>query len=162
MAADLDPPQPDKILNYPQNGKLTFLFRKKLTKSDLRMGLVLTQFSTDHLRSLPRPLLDAITGDGLTVWCYTPAIHQDVVLRSYPDVSGFRFKKPGWYRIAEANRLPVGEQIDCWALYDAEDGPHGNLSFLIQPVGDSVVPREAASGSGGAETSSESRSGSAF
>ncbi|XP_056164384.1 uncharacterized protein LOC130137390 [Syzygium oleosum] len=147
-------PQPDKILNYPQNGALTFLFRKKLSNYDVTKGLVLTVISSYHLRSLPRPLLDVVAGDGLMVWCYTPAIHHDVVLRNHRDMPGFRFRKPGWDQVIAANGFLIGQEIDCWSLYDAEDGPHGTLSFLIQPVGDCGVPHEAAA-SGGAETSSE-------
>ncbi|KAL3731944.1 hypothetical protein ACJRO7_028755 [Eucalyptus globulus] len=59
-------------------------------------------------------------------------MHQCVVLRKHLDMS----------------------RIHCWALNDAEDGPHGNLSFMIQPVDEIGVPHEAASGE--AETSSES------
>ncbi|XP_056164385.1 uncharacterized protein LOC130137391 [Syzygium oleosum] len=152
--AGVSDPQPDKILNYPQNGELIFLFRKKLISYDFQRALVLTAFSSYHLRSLPGLLLDVITGDGLMVWCYTPAIHRGVVLRSHRDMPNFQFKKSGWDQIVAANGFLIGQLIDCWALYDAEDGLHGNLSFLIQPVGDCGVPHEAASG--GAETSSES------
>ncbi|XP_048135112.1 uncharacterized protein LOC125315100 [Rhodamnia argentea] len=141
--ADAPIPQPDKILNYPQNGELEFLFRKKLTSSDMRTGLILTSYSNYYLRHLPRPLLDVITGDGLTVWCYTPAIHHSgAVLKGH--TTYFRFKKTGWEQISAANGFLTEQEIDCWSLYDAEDGPHGNLRFLIQSVGDHVVPEEAA------------------
>ncbi|XP_056164383.1 uncharacterized protein LOC130137389 [Syzygium oleosum] len=145
--AGVSDPQPDKILNDPQNGPLTFLFRKKLTRSDFIRGLVLTVYSNYHLRNLPRPLLDLIAEDGLAVWCYTPAIHHDgIILKTNPDMTNFRFQKSGWDQIVVANRFLIGQEIDCWSLYDAEDGLHGNLSFLIQSVGDYVVPHEAASG----------------
>ncbi|KAL3731942.1 hypothetical protein ACJRO7_028753 [Eucalyptus globulus] len=149
-------PQPDKILDYPQNGELVYLFRKELTGSDVERGLILTELSNFHLRNLPRPLLDAIAGDGLIVWCSTPAIHHSgIVLRNNPDMTRyFRFRKLGWDQIVAENRFLVGQEIDCWYLYDAEDGTHGKLSFLIRPVGDSVVPHEAASG--GTATSSQS------
>ncbi|KAL3731943.1 hypothetical protein ACJRO7_028754 [Eucalyptus globulus] len=148
-------PQPDKILNYPQNGELKYLFRKKLTGSDVKRGLALTAYSNYHLRNLPRPLLDVIARDGLMVWCYTPAVHHSgIVLKDNPDMTSFRFQKSAWDEIVVANRFHVGQEIDCWCLYDAEDGLHGNLRFLIQPVGDYVVPQEATSG----ETATSSQS----
>ncbi|KAI3423037.1 RING-type domain-containing protein [Psidium guajava] len=140
--------QPEKILNYPQNGRLTYLFRKILTTFDLEWGLVLTLSSIDYLETITHqtPLLDFAPGDGVTVQCYTPAMHHGVVLTNHVRNPRFRFKKSGWDQVAAANGLVAGQEIHCWALYDANDGPHGTLSFLIEPVGDPEVPEEAAPG----------------
>ncbi|KAI3423035.1 RING-type domain-containing protein [Psidium guajava] len=156
------PPQPDKILNYPQNGVLKYLFRKKLMISDLAIGLMLTHIPSSFLIGLSRQMLDAIMKDGLTVPCYTPAMHHRVLLTFDGLEASFRFQRSGgWDEIADENRFGIGHQIDCWSLYDAEDGPHGKLSFLIQPVESRVSFHVGsddeefhASASGGTDTSS--------
>ncbi|XP_048135111.1 uncharacterized protein LOC125315099 [Rhodamnia argentea] len=151
-------PQPDRILNYPQNGELKYLFRKKLTISDLAMGLILTRMPTNFLIGVSRGVLDAIMKDGLMVRCYTPAIHHHVVLTFDGHEASFRFQRSGgWDEIAEVNRFGIGHQIDCWSLYDAEDGPHGKLGFLVQRVGNRIGGSDEefhASASGGTATSS--------
>ncbi|KAI3423036.1 RING-type domain-containing protein [Psidium guajava] len=73
--------------------------------------------------------------------------HGGILLKSHAVY--FRFKKTGWDQIVVANGFLSGQEIDCWYLYDAEDGPRGSLRFLIQPVGDYMVPQEAASGGAG-------------
>ena len=66
------PPQPNQIPNFP-SGELHFLFRKKITRSDMQTGLILIRESNEYLRSLPQAMRDQINAFGLATMCYTPA-----------------------------------------------------------------------------------------
>ena len=65
------PPQPNQIPNFP-SGELHFLFRKKITRSDMQPGLILIRESNEYLRSLPQAMRDQINAFGLATMCYTP------------------------------------------------------------------------------------------
>ena len=65
------PPQPNQIPNFP-SGELHFLFRKKITRSDMQTGLILIRESNEYLRSLPQAMRDQINAFGLATMCYTP------------------------------------------------------------------------------------------
>ena len=65
------PPQPNQIPNFPY-GELHYLFRKKITRSDMQTGLILIRESNEYFRSLPQAMRDQINAFGLATMCYTP------------------------------------------------------------------------------------------
>lgn len=125
------PPQPNQIPNFP-SGELHYLFRKKITRSDMQTGLILIRESNEYLRSLPQTMRDQINAFGLATMCYTPVCNLYVEVGSGPIANNnFRVKKRGWMVIAARNWFNVEDEIDCWALHEAGAG---KLSLLIQKV----------------------------
>lgn len=127
------PPQPNQIPNFP-SGELCYLFRKKITPSDMQTGLILIRKSNDYLRNLPQAMRDQVNSFGLATMCYTPICNLHVEISSGPIVNNnFRVKKSGWIIVADRNGFAAEDVIDCWALYETGEGG-GRLSLLIQKV----------------------------
>ena len=108
------PPQPNQIPNFP-SGELHFLFRKKITRSDMQTGLILIRESNEYLRSLPQAMRDQFNAFGLATMCYTPVCNLYVEINYGPIANNnFRVKKRGWMVIAARNGFNVEDEIDYW------------------------------------------------
>lgn len=74
-----------------------YLFRKKITRSDMQTGLILIRESNEYLRSLPQAMRDQFNAFGLATMCYTPVCNLYVEINYGPIANNnFRVKKRGW------------------------------------------------------------------
>ncbi|KAK9292843.1 hypothetical protein L1049_020823 [Liquidambar formosana] len=115
----MENPQPNRI-NYPDDGELTYLFHKKLTKSDMEGGLLLVKQSTNYLNSLPlsNTMRGSFSAGGLPSQLYAPNYSAPVLIKgNVGRSSSFKLDYGSWQNIALQNGFRRGHEIDCWALY---------------------------------------------
>ncbi|KAF2323295.1 hypothetical protein GH714_034506 [Hevea brasiliensis] len=123
-------PQPNQIQGFP-DGKIYYLFRKTLTKSDLARGLILVgnaiRFLSNTNQQIRRSMLE-----GLHTTLYTPHCNRQVRLKQSDFGREFyRLGRQGWVEIASHNGLVEGLQIDCWAVMSEQED---HMTLLIQLV----------------------------
>lgn len=122
-------PQPNQIQEFP-NGKLHYLFRKTLTKTDITQGLALAgnavQFlrNTNHNHQTQQPILE-----GFQITLFTPHCNQ-VRLNHVYDLDIYQISRSEWTEIADRDGLVEGLQLDCWAVMSGQD----HMTLLIQVV----------------------------
>ncbi|KAF9681592.1 hypothetical protein SADUNF_Sadunf05G0017600 [Salix dunnii] len=96
--------------SYPKDGELHYLFRKKLTHSDLWLGLLLVgKRSREHLLELKM--------SSASVKIYTPAsANNSVSFQRHGRESTVQLSKIGWTEIATSNGFVEDDEIDCWRI----------------------------------------------
>ncbi|KAK9265918.1 hypothetical protein L1049_012597 [Liquidambar formosana] len=120
----MENPQPNRI-NYPDDGELTYLFHKKLTKSDMEGGLLLVKQSTNYLNSLPlsNTMRGSFSAGGLPSQLYAPNYSAPVLIKgNVGRSSSFKLDYGSWQNIALQNGFRRDHEIDCWALYRSGGG----------------------------------------
>jgi hypothetical protein len=120
-------PQLNLFENHPKDGEFHYLFRKKLTHSDLWLGLILVgKRSKEHLLELKN--------SSASVKLYTPASgNTSVSFQRHGRQSTVQLSKVGWTEIATSNGFVEDDEIDCWCVYHDEDGQR-RTSLLVQKI----------------------------
>ncbi|KAJ6775514.1 hypothetical protein OIU79_018641 [Salix purpurea] len=125
-------PRLNLIESYPKDGEFHYLFRKKLTHSDLMLGLILVgKRSREHLLELKI--------SSASVKLYSPAsANTSVSFQRHGREQIVQLSKIGWAQIATRNGFAVDDEIDCWCVYHDEDGQR-RTSLLVQGIEKVVI-----------------------
>ncbi|KAJ4721138.1 hypothetical protein OWV82_008860 [Melia azedarach] len=128
--------KPKQVQNYPENGVLNYLFRKKLKQTDMKT-LLLVKESTAYFEGLPESIKAEMDAGNFQVVVYTANsdpigvfIKRDVKEQPSEFQAKYHLKQATWFAIPSLNGFEVGDEIDCWAVYNPDIEPC--LSLVIE------------------------------
>ncbi|KAJ4721137.1 hypothetical protein OWV82_008859 [Melia azedarach] len=112
--------KPKQVKNYPENGEMKYLFRKKLKDMDTKT-LLLVQESTKYFPGFPESRIAQMNGGIFEVMLYTPKADPTPVFikRKQVQTTTYHLKQAEWRAVLGRNEFEIGDEIDCWAIYNA-------------------------------------------
>ncbi|KAM7276442.1 hypothetical protein ACFE04_018308 [Oxalis oulophora] len=140
-----NPEVPVGVFNHPAGGVATFLFKKNLTLTDVRSGLVLVKNARDFFNRMSEEIKKQMVQSILTVNVHVPNNHTFAVILCTYSTNTTKIAQGHWLD-GVANYFPcgAGDEIECWAVfYQNEPEDHNKIRLLIRKVPD-LVPVPAA------------------
>ncbi|KAJ4721136.1 hypothetical protein OWV82_008858 [Melia azedarach] len=105
----MENPKPKQVKNYPENGEMKYLFRKKLSKTDTKK-LLFVQDSTAYLEGLLPESIKAKMNDGVfEAKLYTQKDPTRVFIKRKEIQTSYYLQQTEWRAILSRNEFKAGD-----------------------------------------------------
>ncbi|XP_050235243.1 uncharacterized protein LOC130014533 [Mercurialis annua] len=112
----MEDPQPIYVQGYDPTGEMTYLFRKKLTMSDFKEGLIMVKNAVHFLDGYKNTDMWPSFVEGFPIRLYTRQYPVVAQLRYYEVKDRYSLNGKSFRDVAELNGFVQGMEIDCWAV----------------------------------------------